>query len=112
MSAAISPRILTAIDDLKRLLGNAFGLRVREVRLFGSVARGEAREDSDVDVLIVLDEVRAHRERIVAAEAAFDAGFPHHLILAPLVLGADELGRLRQWETGLAKALDADGITL
>ncbi len=29
--------------------------RVKEIRLFGSRARGDAREDSDYDVLLVLD---------------------------------------------------------
>ena len=39
------------------------GPRVKEIRLFGSRARGDARADSDYDVLLVLDqrspEVRA-----------------------------------------------------
>ena len=112
MNHAISPQILLAIRDLKRLLGDAFGERLREVRLFGSMARGEATPDSDVDVLIVLDQIQCHAERIRASDAAFDAGFPHHLALSPLVLGADELERLRRWETALAKAIDRDGIPL
>ena len=38
------------IDDyLKRLQGH----NVRSIILFGSVARGEAREDSDVDLLVI-----------------------------------------------------------
>lgn len=31
----------------------------RDVRLFGSVARGQEREDSDVDVLVTLDRGRS-----------------------------------------------------
>jgi predicted nucleotidyltransferase len=31
-----------------------FGDRLREIRLFGSYARGEANEDSDIDVLVTL----------------------------------------------------------
>lgn len=36
-------------DYLKRLQGH----NVRSIILFGSVARGEAREDSDVDLLVI-----------------------------------------------------------
>lgn len=36
-------------------LRNLYGSRLRHLFLFGSYARGEARPDSDVDLLIVLD---------------------------------------------------------
>ena len=35
----------------------AYGSRLRLVVLYGSEARGEARPDSDIDVLVLLDEV-------------------------------------------------------
>lgn len=112
MKPAISPTILAALDEMKRLLREAFGDRLLELRLFGSVARGEAREDSDVDVLVVLDEIRSHSERSRAIDTAYDAGASHLLVLSPLVLGANELRDLRRWETGIAQSLDRDGIPL
>jgi predicted nucleotidyltransferase len=36
--------------------------RLREVRVFGSVARGEADEHSDVDVLVVFEQIQSHGE--------------------------------------------------
>jgi uncharacterized protein len=44
-----------AITSLKSLLTNLKKLGVRSLALFGSVARNEAREDSDVDILIDLE---------------------------------------------------------
>jgi uncharacterized protein len=44
-----------AITSLKGLLTNLKKLGVRSLALFGSVARNEAREDSDVDILIDLE---------------------------------------------------------
>ena len=38
-----------------RILELAKECKIKEVFVFGSVARGEAREDSDVDLLISLD---------------------------------------------------------
>ena len=42
------------LDNLLRLIERFFGENARVVILFGSRARGEAREDSDYDVLIVV----------------------------------------------------------
>jgi uncharacterized protein len=39
-------------DDIVRL-GERFG--VRNIRIFGSVARGEAHRDSDLDLLVDID---------------------------------------------------------
>ena len=54
-------RILT---ELKRHLQSLYGERLRGLYLFGSHARGEAREGSDVDVLMVLDDYRSAFEEI------------------------------------------------
>ena len=46
------------IDALKEQLLAEFADEVHSIILFGSVARGEANADSDVDVLIISDASR------------------------------------------------------
>jgi predicted nucleotidyltransferase len=45
-------------------LRDLYGDRLRTVVLFGSWARGDAHPESDVDLLVVLDQVRSRREEL------------------------------------------------
>ena len=58
-----------ALGRLVTALRARFGERLHEVVLFGSYARGDADEDSDVDVLVVID-VLTDRERSAVFELA------------------------------------------
>lgn len=52
-----------ALEELKQELVKLYGERLRGIYLYGSYARGDFTEDSDVDVLIVLrGEVNPYRE--------------------------------------------------
>ena len=51
------------LTEFKHELHNLYGERLKHVILFGSYARGEARVDSDIDVMVVLrGEVAPGRE--------------------------------------------------
>ncbi|MBA2474080.1 MAG: DNA polymerase subunit beta [Pseudonocardiales bacterium] len=53
------PRGVVCLDDIRRhrdeILAIAESYGVRNIRVFGSVARGEADADSDLDLLIDVD---------------------------------------------------------
>ncbi len=44
-----------AIDEFVKRATQAYGDRIRGITLFGSVARGTPRRDSDIDLLVVID---------------------------------------------------------
>jgi uncharacterized protein len=44
-----------ALDELKRALTRIYGTRLKKLYLYGSYARGTATDDSDIDVMIVLE---------------------------------------------------------
>ena len=61
-----------ALEAARRLRA-AYGDRLQEVVLFGSWARGQAHEESDVDLLVVLDDLADRaRERDRIVDALFD----------------------------------------
>ena len=52
------------LHELKRGLKEIYGDRLRGLYVYGSYARREARPGSDLDVLVVLDEVESTWEEI------------------------------------------------
>lgn len=58
------PQIDELLVRLRRGLEQLYGERLAGVYLFGSFARGEATPESDVDILIVLDEVGDYGQEI------------------------------------------------
>jgi len=45
------------LGDLKKRLVEVYGNNLTEVVLFGSAARGEATDESDIDLLVVLRDI-------------------------------------------------------
>jgi predicted nucleotidyltransferase len=87
------------------------GVELKEARLFGSRARGEGHERSDLDVaLIVGAGGRAQRHSIY--DLAFDIGLAHGVELAPLVMEEDRFEELKARERRVAAAIEHEGIRL
>jgi len=59
---------LAVAADLRRLYGD----RLRRVLLFGSWARGDAHPESDIDLLVVLDQVASPWEELRRMDAILD----------------------------------------
>lgn len=108
-------RPTTEVADRARLRAIADRLRERlgaqRVILFGSSARGEATEHSDIDLLVVAPTTDRFYDRMGAALAAvrdISAGMP----LAPIVLTPEEVAaRLRRGDQFVQEIVET-GVSL
>ena len=87
------------------------GPQLKDVRLFGSRARGQGHEHSDLDIALIVDAgVRARRYELY--DLAFDVGLAHGVELAPLVIEEPHFRELKQRERLIAREIEIEGIPL
>ncbi len=76
------------VEKFKQLVAER--VKVHEVRVFGSRARGDASEESDLDVLVVVDKLDHSIDRFIS-ECAWEAGFPDDIVVMPIVITQEAL---------------------
>jgi len=83
------------LSSLRKGLESTYGRRFRGLFLYGSMARGDDRVGSDVDVLIVLDEVPHYFEELErTAQLVSDLSLAHDVTVSRTLMSVD------QWEHG------------
>lgn len=90
-------------------LSERFGARLRLVRLFGSWARGEANEDSDVDVAVVVEGL-SRDDFCRAVDDAVEVELSHEVTLSPFVVSGEHFDLLRARERRIAADIEREGI--
>jgi predicted nucleotidyltransferase len=75
-----------AIADFAARVRSALGPRVLDLRLFGSKATGRDVRDSDIDILVVVEEAGVDVEDRVLA-IAFETNLAHDVYISPRVVG-------------------------
>lgn len=90
-------------DELRR----RYGARIRDLRLFGSKARGDHHAESDIDILVLLDvKDRATWEEIV------DLAYSQHTGISPRIIAFDDYHAPSSRVTGFYEELRKDSVRL
>jgi len=105
--------IAEALARFRATLHERFGDRLRELVLFGSQARGEAAEESDVDLLVVVEGLtEAERRDVLDLGWAAGAAGDEYVCLSPLPYSSDQIAERRRRERRLPREIAKDGIVL
>lgn len=88
MPNAVSNIIYDFSVELRKILGNDLS----KVILYGSYARGDFRENSDVDVMILVKIAAEEIEKIEddIFDLAFDIEMEHGIHISPIIKNADQ----------------------
>jgi len=99
------------LNELRRRLENLLGPDASKMVLFGSRARGDYSDNSDVDVAILVRGLtREMKNRILEEVAEFE--LEHLLPISALVLSEDEFNHLKMRERRIALDIEREGIPL
>jgi predicted nucleotidyltransferase len=90
--------------DLRELYGD----RLVEVLVFGSRARGDHEEDSDLDLLVVLDRVdNRSAERDFMGDVIWQHTYDSGILVSALPVSRDELAK---GNTAFLRTVKAEGV--
>ena len=78
--------------------------------LFGSRARGDAEEYSDMDVLVVLEGAPDEADFDYVSDCAWEAGFEHGIVIVPVVYTRNEWENSPERFSLLARAVEKEGV--
>ncbi len=92
--------------ELASVFEEQLGDELVDIRLFGSVARGEEQQDSDVDLLLIVrDNVDIESTEEKGALAAIEAGIRFGLPVASFVVTASEYDKKVKSKRGFWKEI-------
>jgi predicted nucleotidyltransferase len=100
-----------ALAEYVRRASSTLGDNLVLIKLYGSHARGEAREHSDVDVLVVVKKKNASVDDIVS-EIEMDVLDSHEIFISTVIFELREFNRLNRLKTNFMLNVEEDGITL
>ncbi len=87
MKKLTKDEVLRIVRELHHRLDAIYGDRLKGVYLYGSYARGDARDDSDVDVAVVLSGAVRRGEELNRTKAFIpDLGLKENCFITPLFL--------------------------
>ncbi len=106
----MNPKLKPILDELREALAAHYGERLSKLVLFGSQARGDAEEDSDIDVLVVLKgEVNEPAELDATSKLTADLSLSHDVVISCVFIGEQ---RFLTHKSSLLLNVRREGVTL
>ncbi len=96
-----------AVLSLKKLLKERF--HILDFRIFGSKARGDASPDSDIDIMIEVEEYTSAVESAID-DLVYETNLAHDCFISTVIFGKRELEEGPLGESSLYKIIEKEGV--
>jgi len=103
----ISKRHRKIAEELNRRLADAVPLM--DLRVFGSRARGDADEYSDLDVFIEVSRIAPEIKEIIE-NIVWEVGFNNLIVISPLIFSQDEIENSALRSSPILQNINEEGV--
>lgn len=91
MDVLTPEELQTVLREFQTRMKALFGDRIRDMRLYGSYAKGTAQPHSDIDILLVLEPLeRSAQEKQAVSEIISDLCMAHGILVMPIFVSEEE----------------------
>jgi predicted nucleotidyltransferase len=107
----LTPNDQEAVEEYIQLIRSRYPERILAVALFGSKARGDADDESDIDLLVLVD-VEEKRFRDELWHIASRVSLEHNVVVSPSVFGQERWAETRRIRMPIYRAIQAEAVPL
>jgi len=107
----LNPTEKKALNEFSLQIKNALKKNLFDLKLFGSKSTGKFQDESDIDILIVIDQ-RDEEVMNTISDIMLDLELKYACKISPIVLTSTELLKNRQHKTLFYHEISRDGVTL
>jgi len=107
----IQKRYQKAVDEFVRRVLEKYKDRIDSIILFGSVARGEAKEDADIDILVIWKGSKLEGWDVLE-ETAVDILLKYNQYISIKTLYPEEYTGMMKMSTPFIKNIEREGVVL
>ncbi len=86
-------------------------VEIKDFRIFGSRARGDQEEYSDLDIYIVVDTLNRELKKKIST-IVWEIGYENYMVISPLVYTVNEIQNTPIRSSPILKNILAEGISV
>ncbi len=107
----LTPEEKVSVESFLQRLYRVYGDAIQQAILFGSKARGDSQPESDIDILIVVDDENWAMRDDISLIAAQES-LTHNVLLGPRVIGQERWNRMARERFTLYENIAREGLAL
>lgn len=107
----LTPKEQQALQEFKSQLTKKFGSDLVVLKLFGSKARGDFRKESDLDVFIVLNNLKEEDKNWIG-NLSFELSLKYSVFISELIFPKAKWQEYQTKRFSLARNVEGEGVRI